>query len=200
MSNVDARPILMHRSRRGAELFLLLISLAVGIGAYALVALGVEGEFPTDLIGYGGWLVALILACHVTVRIKASYADPILLPVVACLNGLGLAMIHRIDLLMDSDAAGSQLLWTGVGVAAAAAVLLLLRDHRALRKVTYISLVASALLLILPLLLAGAQLSTPAFDELQTSTPARMALWQQICAHEHDFYPDGGRSGHGLHH
>lgn len=26
-----------------------------------------------------------------------------------------------------------------------------------------------------PLLLAGAQLSTPAFDELQTSTPARMA-------------------------
>ena len=43
-----------------------------------------------------------------------------------------------------------------------------------------------------PLLLAGAQLSTPAFDELQTSTPARMALWQQICAHEHDFYPQPG--------
>ncbi|MGX2010279.1 DNA polymerase III subunit psi, partial [Enterobacter asburiae] len=37
-----------------------------------------------------------------------------------------------------------------------------------------------------PLLLAGAQVSTPAFDELQTSAPARMALWQQICAHEHD--------------
>ena len=43
-----------------------------------------------------------------------------------------------------------------------------------------------------PLLLAGAQLSTPAFDELQTSAPARMALWQQICAHEHDFYPQHG--------
>lgn len=36
--------------------------------------------------------------------------------------------------------------------------------------------------------LAGAQVSTPAFDELQTSAPARRALWQQICAHEHDFY------------
>ncbi|MCP6530636.1 DNA polymerase III subunit psi, partial [Klebsiella pneumoniae] len=43
-----------------------------------------------------------------------------------------------------------------------------------------------------PLLLAGAQVSTPAFDELQTSAPARMALWQQICAHEHDFYPQHG--------
>ena len=43
-----------------------------------------------------------------------------------------------------------------------------------------------------PLLLAGAQVTSPAFDELQTSAPARMALWQQICAHEHDFYPQHG--------
>ncbi|MBA0893012.1 DNA polymerase III subunit psi [Klebsiella pneumoniae subsp. pneumoniae] len=40
--------------------------------------------------------------------------------------------------------------------------------------------------------LAGAQVSTPAFDELQTSAPSRRALWQQICAHEHDFYPQHG--------
>ncbi|HBU4206206.1 TPA: DNA polymerase III subunit psi, partial [Klebsiella pneumoniae] len=26
----------------------------------------------------------------------------------------------------------------------------------------------------------------------QTSAPARRALWQQICAHEHDFYPQHG--------
>ena len=37
--------------------------------------------------------------------------------------------------------------------------------------------------------LAGAQVSTPAFDELQTSAPARRALWQQICTYEHDFFP-----------
>ena len=40
--------------------------------------------------------------------------------------------------------------------------------------------------------LAGAQVSTPVFDELQSSAPARIALWQQICAHEHDFYPQHG--------
>ena len=87
-----------HRRRRGAELFLLVISLVVGIGAYAAVGLGVEGSVPADIVGYGGWLAVLCLGCHVVVRLVAPYADPVLLPVVAALNGLGLAMIHRIDL------------------------------------------------------------------------------------------------------
>lgn len=40
-----------------------------------------------------------------------------------------------------------------------------------------------------PLLLEGAQVSTPAFNELRVNPTARAALWQQICAYEHDFYP-----------
>lgn len=40
-----------------------------------------------------------------------------------------------------------------------------------------------------PITLAGAQLLSPALHELQTSPAARAALWQQICAHEHDFFP-----------
>ena len=46
----------VHRRRRGAELFLLVLALAVGIGAYAAVGLGVEGAVPADMVGYGGWL------------------------------------------------------------------------------------------------------------------------------------------------
>jgi len=37
--------------------------------------------------------------------------------------------------------------------------------------------------------LAGAQVVTPDFDELRNNPAARAALWQQICEHEHDFYP-----------
>ena len=92
----------VHRRRRGAELFLLVLALAVGIGAYAAVGLGVEGEVPADILGYGGWLAALVVAAHIVVRLTAPYADPVLLPVVAALNGLGLAVIHRLDLAYEA--------------------------------------------------------------------------------------------------
>ena len=92
MSQTGSLMGFVHRRRRGAELFLLVLALAVGIGAYAAVGLGVEGAVPADIVGYGGWLTALIVAAHVTVRIVAPYADPVLLPLVAALNGLGLAV------------------------------------------------------------------------------------------------------------
>jgi cell division protein FtsW (lipid II flippase) len=146
-----------HRRRRGAELFLLVLSLIVGIGAYAAVGLGVEGTVPANIIGYGGWLAALTITCHVVVRIFAPYADPVLLPVVAALNGLGLAMIHRIDLAelaQNEDAntfARDQLIWMTLGVLLFIAVLVVLRDHRRLQAFTYTCGFAAIVLLLLPL-------------------------------------------------
>lgn len=40
-----------------------------------------------------------------------------------------------------------------------------------------------------PVALEGAQVTSPAYDQLQISVAARADLWQQICAHEHDFFP-----------
>ena len=98
MSQTGSLMGFVHRRRRGAELFLLVLALTVGIGAYAAVGLGVEGVVPADLVGYGGWLTGLIIAAHVTVRLVAPYADPVLLPLVAALNGKGMAVLRRIDL------------------------------------------------------------------------------------------------------
>ncbi|MEP7089127.1 MAG: FtsW/RodA/SpoVE family cell cycle protein, partial [Nocardioidaceae bacterium] len=80
-------PTFTHRRRRNAELFLLVLSLVVGVGAYAAVGIGVEGTVPADIVGYGGWLAGLCVVCHVVVRLVAPYADPVLLPIVAALNG-----------------------------------------------------------------------------------------------------------------
>jgi cell division protein FtsW (lipid II flippase) len=147
-----------HRRRRGAELFLLVVSLVVGIGAYAAVGLGVDGTVPANLFGYGGWLAVLAVGCHVVVRILAPYADPVLLPVVVALNGLGLAMIHRIDLAelaQNEDAntfARDQLIWMTLGVLLFVLVLVVLRDHRRLQAFTYTCGFAAIVLLLLPLL------------------------------------------------
>jgi cell division protein FtsW (lipid II flippase) len=140
------------RSRRGAELVLLVLALCVGTGAYAAVGLGVDGHVPPDIVGYGGWLAALVVAAHLTIRFVAPYADPVLLPVVAALNGLGLAVIHRIDLGKgDTDFAAKQLFWMSVGVGLFIITLVFLADHRALQRFTYTSGLAAVVLLLLPL-------------------------------------------------
>jgi cell division protein FtsW (lipid II flippase) len=141
----------VHRRRRGAELFLLVIALLVGVGAYAAVGLGVKEKVPADIVSYGGWLAALIVIAHITVRLVAPYADPVLLPIVAALNGLGLAEIHRLDLALDTHFARQQLVWMTIGVALFVGTLVLLRDHRVLQRFTYTSGLAAIVLLLLPM-------------------------------------------------
>jgi cell division protein FtsW (lipid II flippase) len=147
----------VHRRRRGAELVLLLLSLVVGVGAYAAVGLGVDGTLPVDLLTHGLWLTVLLLGCHVVLRRFAAYADPVLLPIVGALNGLGLAMIHRIDLgrqARNPEAAAfasTQLVWMTLGAILFATVLIVLRDHRRLQAFTYTAGLAAIVLLLLPL-------------------------------------------------
>ncbi len=146
------------RKRRGAELVLTLMAVVIGVAAYAAVGLGVEGSIPADTFKLGGFLVVVAVATTLLVRRVAPYADPVLLPLVIALNGLGLAMIYRLDLgrqAADPDRvafANGQLLWTTLGVAAFAVVLVALRDHRRLQVFTYSFGLAAIVLLVLPLL------------------------------------------------
>jgi len=146
------------RKRRGSELLLLVMALLLGVGAYALVGLGTKDEVSPDILQYGGSLVALALVGHVAVRIRAAYADPVILPAVVALNGIGLAMIYRIDIGRQAsyDAkdtyAAQQLMWTAVSVAAFVATLFLIRDHRRLQAFTYTMGFVGIALLLLPLL------------------------------------------------
>lgn len=149
----------VHRRRRGAELSLLVLALVVGIGGYLLVSVGRDAkvEVTSDFVAYGVWLAALIIGCHVVVRIFAPYADPVLLPIVAMLNGVGLAEIHRLDLAAGlTNASGAfarqQLIWMTIGVVLFAGTLIVLRDHRVLQRFTYTSGLAAVVLLLLPML------------------------------------------------
>ncbi|MGH3360681.1 MAG: FtsW/RodA/SpoVE family cell cycle protein [Nocardioidaceae bacterium] len=144
-------PAFVPRKRRGAELFLLVQSLIIGIGAYCAVGLGVEGTIPGDVYKLGGSLIVLSLITHIVVRRFAPYSDPVLIPCVVGLNGLGLAMIYRIDLAEGTTLANQQLIWTLVGLLFFIAMMVLIRDHRQLQALTYTFGLAALVLLLLPL-------------------------------------------------
>jgi cell division protein FtsW (lipid II flippase) len=144
------------RTRRSVELAMLLFAVLIALAAYADVGLTRTHRVPPDMLTYGLGLGALVLIAHVAVRKFASYADPLLLPCAALLNGLGLVLIHRLDLVApksDRSDATLQLAWSAIGVLGFIAVLIIVRDHRRLQRFTYTSMLLGLLLLAIPSLL-----------------------------------------------
>ncbi|MFD4630785.1 FtsW/RodA/SpoVE family cell cycle protein [Streptomyces sp. NPDC058284] len=145
-------------SRRNTELALLAFAVVIPLFAYMNVGLALDGKLPSGMLGYGAGLGLLAGVGHIVVRKFAAYADPLLLPLATLLNGLGLVVIWRLDqserlqqLPNFSPAAPNQLMYSAIGIALFVGVLLLLKDHRVLQRYTYISMVASLILLLLPL-------------------------------------------------
>lgn len=150
------------RSRRNVELALLAFSVLIAMAAYASVGLALDGVLPAGMLGYGAGLGGLFLVAHLALRRFAPYADPVLLPAVTLVNGLGLAIIYRLDrseaiaaAVSGEEAptalAPSQLTWTALGVLLFVALLVVVRDHRRLQAYTYTSMVLGLVLLLLPL-------------------------------------------------
>jgi cell division protein FtsW (lipid II flippase) len=146
-------------NRRNAELLLLCLATVVIAAALVIVQANQERALRWDLAGYALAFFTLFASAHLAIRRFAPYADPLLLPVVALLNGLGLVMIHRLD-LADSAVGGSthpsanqQMLWTLLGVGAFALGVTFLRDHRQLARYGYICGIAGLVLLTIPALL-----------------------------------------------
>ncbi|MER7479966.1 FtsW/RodA/SpoVE family cell cycle protein [Streptomyces sp. NPDC126510] len=139
--------------RRGIELALIVLAVLLSVYGYCAVGLARHGTLPPGAAGYGAGLGVLALLAHLTVRLRAPYADPLLLPIAVLLNGLGLVLIYRLDLETPGDrAAPAQLVWSTLGVALFILVGLLLRDHRVLQRYTYVCVVAALILLTLPIL------------------------------------------------
>jgi cell division protein FtsW (lipid II flippase) len=136
--------------------------------ALMLVELNQEAQLTRQIVYYGAAFLGLFGAAHIAVRRWAPYADPLILPLVAFINGLGLVIIHRVDLGMAekmrlqnevySSQTPKQVLWTTVSLLLFILVLALVKDHRTLAKYGYtcglVGLVALALPAVLPSFLA----------------------------------------------
>ncbi|MFJ5775768.1 FtsW/RodA/SpoVE family cell cycle protein [Streptomyces sp. NPDC093094] len=151
---VDApAPAVRLPRRRGVELALLVLAVLLSVYGYCAVGLARNGTVPPGAAGYGAGLGVLALLAHLAVRLRAPYADPLLLPIAVLLNGLGLVLIYRLDLQTPGDrAALTQLVWSTLGVTLFALVVAALRDHRVLQRYAYVCVAAALALLVLPIL------------------------------------------------
>jgi cell division protein FtsW (lipid II flippase) len=169
-SQPAARPsaeaaVAMPHGRRRTELLMLAFAVVVVLFAYANVGFGLTGKLPAGLAEYGLSFAVIVLIAHLAVRRFAPWADPLLLPLAALLNGLGIVMIYR---LQESGRSGNpgvqistispsttanQVLFSALGVAAFVAVLVFIREARVLQRYTYTLGVAGLILLAIPAVL-----------------------------------------------
>ncbi len=130
--------IKMPQKPRNIEFGLLLAALGLSALALSLVQWGVLGSLDWSLLTYATGLAGLTFGMHLILRLVARDADPFIVPIATMLNGLGITMIHRLDLAAGStgwEAAGvRQMAWTALALLIAIAVLLLVRNYRVLLR------------------------------------------------------------------
>ncbi|MEY9872840.1 cell division protein FtsW (lipid II flippase) [Streptacidiphilus sp. MAP12-33] len=145
--------------RRRVEPALVLGAVAVSVGAAASGELALHGTLAGSFWTVCAGLGVLALTAHLAVRRWAPFADPLILPIVVLLTGLGLAMVHRLDIsyaLVGLDAserraeAPQQTQWTVLAVVLFAVVLPLVKHHRVLQRYTYLTMAGSLVLLMAP--------------------------------------------------
>jgi len=160
MSNVSltsAIPMLLKAVPRSRNFEAVLLFWVAGIHAFALaqIQLAVNLEMSIDLLGY--WAPPTIAAwiLHYVLRKYALNADGLLLPLAFLLNGLGIAMIYRLDLAEITNG-GSELyaerqVWLSCFAMLIAAVIVrLVPNPLLLRRFPFLAGAAAVVLLVLP--------------------------------------------------
>ncbi|MEU9112082.1 FtsW/RodA/SpoVE family cell cycle protein [Streptomyces sp. NPDC048483] len=148
--------------RRRTEAGLLALALVIAVLGYACTGLSMTGRLPANLAGFTAIMFSVAWLPHLVLRRFADRADPLILPVTTLLTGLGLILLSRLDItyaaaprLNMPQAAPGQLVWTGIGVAACMAVLILLRDHRWLQRYLYLTMAVALVMLMAPAFFPG---------------------------------------------
>lgn len=193
------------RTRRNTELGLLVLAwllvLLLSVTAQAALTDGQVGSTPLVLpiiIGF------VYLGAHLIVRFLAPYADPVILPCAALINGIGVIFIQRLSIggtedinnphsLAQRRAWGAfdglghkQLYWMIVAIVAMAVVLAVIRDHRVLSRYAYTLGLAGLVFMAIPAVLpaslsslsGGAKLwiVLPGIGAIQPSEFAKLLL------------------------
>ena len=114
---------IIKKPLRITELVLIVIAVVIGSGAYMLGGIGMDQDINANYWVQLGVMLALGIIFHIVLRLRAPFADQYILPLALALNGLGLAMIHRLDLVPPGESlANNQLMWTILSVVISIAI------------------------------------------------------------------------------
>ena len=155
---------------RSRELLLLVFA----TGLLLLMLFGLETSqgrtLSTEMLYIVGGFIGVYAIAHVAIAFLAPHADQVMLPTVALLNAVGLVVIYRIDLAERpgyGPLAERQMLWSLVGVGLMVLTLIVVREHQALSRYSYLLGLVGLILLALPLVWP----QPPGYEE------ARIWLW-----------------------
>src|SRR3954452_5382157 len=106
---------IIPRTRRGVELLLLVIAIAVSVGAYVEIGNTVQNAVPASTGAYAAGITLLALSAHFALRSRSD---------------LGLALVAEANgRTPKPPAAPQQITWTAVGIVLFLVVILVIRDH-----------------------------------------------------------------------
>ncbi len=156
-------------TRRSTELSMLLFAFGVVAFAFANVAFSLKGQRLSNFVEYMIAFMVIMIGAHLALRRWAPYADPLLLPLGALLNGLGIVMTYRLtqagrngnpgcslcgsgtlSVPMSASATIIQIVYTAIGVGLFVAFLVFIHEPRVLQRYTYILGLAGIILIAIP--------------------------------------------------
>jgi cell division protein FtsW (lipid II flippase) len=152
------------KTHRNAELGLLAFAMVL-VAAYGATVEANQLETITTTFWVPAALLSILfLALHFVVRFTAPYADPVLIPAVALINGLGVGFLRRLDLAraiankqpepgVFAGTGGRQLAWTLAALILAAILLLVVRDHKIVSRYAYTLGLVGIVLVMIPAVL-----------------------------------------------
>jgi len=170
VSGQPGQPEEVAAGRRRSELSMLVFAFALVAFAFISTAASLKGQRASTIAEYMIAFMVITLGAHLAIRRLAPYADPLLLPLGALLNGLGLVMIYRLHeagrdgnagptdvhgntipiTTLSSSAMTLQIVYTVLGVACLVAFLVFVREPRVLQRYTYILGLIGVILIALP--------------------------------------------------
>lgn len=135
-------------TRRSTELLLLGIAAVIVMIMYGMLVVisGLDLTLGNVLIPIG--IIVSFLIAHFAVRKLAPSADPVILPIVLVLTGIGITFITRIN----EDLALRQVMWLFAGVVCMILTLILVKAVAKVANYKYTLAIAGFILLLSPLI------------------------------------------------